>query len=80
MKSMKDFLTIGLTSAVLASIVACSNDNEQQQQVTLPTIFEGKRITEYAYSPGANYTEKEVFSYQAGKLVSYSEIEISPNL
>lgn len=76
---MKDFLTIGLTSAVFASIVACSNDNEQQQQVTLPTIFEGKRITEYAYSPGANYTEKEVFSYQAGKLVSYSEIEISPD-
>lgn len=76
---MKDFLTIGLTSAVLASIVACSNDNEQQQQVTLPTIFEGKRITEYAYSLGANYTEKEVFSYQAGKLVSYSEIEISPD-
>lgn len=69
---------IGLTSVVLASIFACSNEDEQSQ-ATLPTIFEGKRITEYAYSQGANYIEKEVFSYQAGKLVSYSEFEISPN-
>lgn len=75
MKSMKNLFVIGLTLVICAGFTACGNDDDKQE-VTLPTIFEGKRITQ-CESTTNGYTEKDVYSYNSGKLISYSEYEIS---
>ena len=75
MKSMKNLFVIGLTLAICAGFTACGNDDDKQE-VTLPTIFEGKRITQ-CESTTNGYTERNAYNYSNGKLISYSEYEIS---
>ena len=67
MKSMKNLFVIGLTLVICAGFTACGNDDDKQK-VTLPTIFEGKRITQ-CESTTNGYTEKDVYSYNSGKLI-----------
>lgn len=74
MKTMKNLFVIGLTSVICASFAACGSDDEPE--IKLPTIFEGKRIAQYEWTNNG-YTEKSIFSYDNGKLISYSEFEIS---
>ena len=75
MKSMKNLFVIGLTFVIYAGFTACDNDDDKQE-VTLPTIFEGKRITQ-CESTANGYTERNAYNYSNGKLISYSEYEIS---
>lgn len=76
MKTMKNLFVIGLTSVICASFAACGSDDEPE--IKLPTIFEGKRIAQCEWGNNG-YIEKSVFNYDNGKLISYSEFEISSN-
>lgn len=75
MKSIKKLFMIGLTSIVCAGFIACSSDDDEKE-VTLPTVFEGKRIAQYETTING-ITERKKFQYDNGKLISYSEYEIS---
>lgn len=76
MKTMKNLFVIGLTSVICASFAACGSDDEPE--IKLPTIFEGKSIAQCEWGNNG-YIEKSVYNYDNGKLISYSEFEISGN-
>lgn len=77
MKTMKNLFVIGLISVICAGFTACSNDDDEKE-VNLPTVFEGKRIAQ-CETTNNGLTERAVFHYDNGKLISYSDLEISGN-
>lgn len=79
MEKFRNLAVIGLTSVVMCiGLTSCSdNDEGNNGAISLPVVFEGKRLVKCEYKPiYSNNIEGETYQYDKDKLVSHTEFEV----